>query len=151
MDVETIENAFRDIEHGASTVDRGRRNVMRLDVKSAARKPRGNTGPHRSQPDEGGALDHHAAFAEAAPVATVKAGRAAIAAAQRSRLGSDGRSILKSRQRLRIGAQATSAIVNLPSARKSLPARWPSKILSCATRSLTSSLLSGVCSSGFSL
>src|ERR1700733_6864803 len=151
LDFETIKNAFRDIEHAAGAIDRSLRHVIRSDLDTAAGKPRRDTRAHRPQSDEGDALDHHAAFAEAAPAATLKAGRAAIAADQRSRSGNDGRSILKSMQRFRIGAQAISAMVNLPSARKSLPARWPWTILSCATRSLTSSLLSAVCSSGFSL
>jgi len=36
---------------------------LRPDLKPAARKPRCDTRTHRSQSDEGGALDHHAAFA----------------------------------------------------------------------------------------
>ena len=76
------------------------------------KEARCNAGTHRPKSDEGDPLDHQAAF-----VAAWKAGRAAIAATQRSRLGMAGRPILKSTQRLRIGAQAMSAMVSLPSAR----------------------------------
>src|SRR5580704_16862210 len=70
-----------------------------------------------------------------APVATANAARDSMALAQRDSSGNAGFSIGKARQRTTSGASAMSAMVRRSSANHDLPARCPSRIFICATRS----------------